>query len=725
MMANTASPSWTSPRCGLFIGDDARTVPLTSVQVEASIAGRCARVTLTQRYQGLEDSAVEAVYTFPLDEGAAVCGFEALIGQRRIKGVLDDKARAFDAYDDALAEGRLAALLEQKRPNVFTVSVGHLRPGDEVEVRLSYVSLLPQQGPGVRFVVPTTIAPRSGLRGAGGGEREASGEVLQEVPYRLSLDVHVSTDPPLRVIESPSHPLRVIVGPRATTVSVSSDELAMDRDFVLYLETVEAHAPKVRVARDAEGVAVLMVTFYPDPDSLPSDGEQYHFIVDASGSARGDAFVQARQAALAFIEALVIGDHFNIHALGGAPLWPEPMPADEAHRQSARRFVRALSPAGDKDLGAALRSLKQGLGGGARQIVIITDGAVEDEASLIALCQGLGAWARVFPVGVGAAPDSWLLRRMAAVGGGVAEVVHPGERIAPAVWRTMARAGAPVLQHVHLDWEGLDVEQAPAMCPPVFGGDSLTVFGRVRGGLHGSVTLQADGRSWRVPVNLAAAEPGGPIPLFWAREALRAMESRLERPGGSLQGRQQQRLDAMIALSKRTGLLCSATSYVAVEDTAPPRPSPRSCAPSPSRWPPTSSPTPSPNPGGPITPSETPSSASRSPQRPPPLCRPDPRPPRQRHLRAATPSTSPPSRPLWTRAPSTTSSRRARTGPRPPTRRRPPSTRATPKGVEMPSNRVRASPCPPFAAPEHSSPPRSTPSRPSQSPGGPPRTTRT
>lgn len=52
-------------------------VPLAGVSIHAEIAGACGRVTVTQRYVNRETTAIEAVYLFPLDERAAVCGFEA------------------------------------------------------------------------------------------------------------------------------------------------------------------------------------------------------------------------------------------------------------------------------------------------------------------------------------------------------------------------------------------------------------------------------------------------------------------------------------------------------------------------------------------------------------------------------------------------------------------------------------------------------------------------
>ena len=73
----------TEVRAGLLV--DQKPIPLKGVSVEASIKDFCSRVTLTQRYCNEESNPVEAVYVFPVDETAAVCGFEALIDDARRK----------------------------------------------------------------------------------------------------------------------------------------------------------------------------------------------------------------------------------------------------------------------------------------------------------------------------------------------------------------------------------------------------------------------------------------------------------------------------------------------------------------------------------------------------------------------------------------------------------------------------------------------------------------
>ena len=145
---------------GLFSTTKNERVPLKGVQIDVKASGVAARVTVAQRYQNSEDVPVEAVYSFPLEESCAVCAFEVEIGGKRIVGKVEEREKAFEQYDDAMAKGHGAFLMDQDWPNIFTASVGNLLPKQEATVRITYVTELEQSGDAIRLMIPTTISPR-------------------------------------------------------------------------------------------------------------------------------------------------------------------------------------------------------------------------------------------------------------------------------------------------------------------------------------------------------------------------------------------------------------------------------------------------------------------------------------------------------------------------------------------------------------------------------------
>ena len=212
-------------------------VPLTGVKAQADILGRGAKVKVSQRFSNRESNAIEAVYRFPLPEGAAICGFRALIDERVIQGRVEEREKAFEIYDNALIEGHGAYLLDQERPNIFALSVGNLRPGCEVLMEIEYATLLDVSDNVVRFSLPTTISPRY-IPGA----MEEDGDIpthakvhppyALEVPYGLSMCLNIHKGGSVKSIESPSHAIKVDnMKGDPVTVTFSSEEVSNGSGF--------------------------------------------------------------------------------------------------------------------------------------------------------------------------------------------------------------------------------------------------------------------------------------------------------------------------------------------------------------------------------------------------------------------------------------------------------------------------------------------------------------
>lgn len=145
---------------GLVVRGSGQTIPLEHVHVDAHVVDVCARVTVRQSYRNREGVPLEVVYVFPLDEGAAVCGFEATVDGVRYIGRSVERDEAFAQYDDALEAGHGAFLLDEERADVFTASLGNVKPGSAVELSITYVTELAAEGPAARFTLPTTVSPR-------------------------------------------------------------------------------------------------------------------------------------------------------------------------------------------------------------------------------------------------------------------------------------------------------------------------------------------------------------------------------------------------------------------------------------------------------------------------------------------------------------------------------------------------------------------------------------
>ncbi|XP_039478325.1 von Willebrand factor A domain-containing protein 5A-like [Oreochromis aureus] len=136
--------------------------PLKSTEVELEVRDHVATVVSTLNYENKEDKPLEAVFVFPLPGDAAVCHFSAQTGQTQIVAEVKEKQEAREEYDDALSSGQQAFLLEEsdESPDIFSLSVGSLPPGESASIRLEYVTeLAVQADDGLRFCLPAVLNP--------------------------------------------------------------------------------------------------------------------------------------------------------------------------------------------------------------------------------------------------------------------------------------------------------------------------------------------------------------------------------------------------------------------------------------------------------------------------------------------------------------------------------------------------------------------------------------
>lgn len=556
-------------------------VALRGVHLRARIAGMSLKATIEQTFVNLEDRAIEALYTFPLADGAAVCGFEVVFFDKVFTGVVDETDRAIEKYDDAISRGDGAYLLEQHRPDVFSVRVGNLKPRQAVTIRLTYVTDLQIVDRGIRLSFPTTIAPRyATASGTDPIDAAIDGDALNpphvlSVPYGLSMEMEIDLGKSLANVTSPSHAIRVESG-SSTKVSLAAPIAEMNRDLILTLNLTKEQTPYALASTSDQGEQFIAVSFLPEFEE--ADLSRSHiasetiFLLDCSGSMQGESIQQASAALDCCLRAMSPGDTFNICRFGSTfeILAPESLVYSQATMTQALEFVHQNADLGGTEILAPLEAiLSQAPSTGAiRNIVLLTDGQVTNEPAVIALAKRKRARNRIFTFGIGAASSSFLVNSLARVTGGAAEFIASGERIEDKVLRTFGRLASPPVTDVEIDWNNADAQIAPKNLPPLFDGDALRIYARLPGRIPETVTLKCNTatgpKSWTVPVR-QGADPAKVLPTLWARAMIRTLE---EEDGvqatASVSAASSERT-RLIEISKRYNLLCSLTSFVAVE----------------------------------------------------------------------------------------------------------------------------------------------------------------
>jgi len=135
-------------------------LPLKDTRVEVSVSGVIADVTVRQIYENQGGRPLHARYVFPASTRAAVYGMTMTVGNQRVVAKIQERERAKREFDKAKEEGKSASLLEQDRPNVFSMNVANIMPRDTIAVELKYTELLVPTDGTYELVYPTVVGPR-------------------------------------------------------------------------------------------------------------------------------------------------------------------------------------------------------------------------------------------------------------------------------------------------------------------------------------------------------------------------------------------------------------------------------------------------------------------------------------------------------------------------------------------------------------------------------------
>ena len=479
---------------------------LKGARFEGSLRGTLFEANLEQRFANPFDRHVELVYTFPLPWAAVLLGVEVQIGDRRLSGAVVERKQAEQGYEDAIAEGNTAILLEQNFDDSYTLNLGNLAPGETCVVRLRYAQVLQFEQHGLRLVVPTVIAPRYGNPVTDAGlkpHQMVEHDLMVVHPFELSLCVEGALA--RARIGSPSHPLSMrLEGEGETTAMVVSFARGgqLDRDFILVLDEV-AQDSLALCAQDTvqPGAVSVLASFCPRvPASVHPLAVK--ILVDCSGSMQGDSIAAARRALQAIIAGLREGERFSLSRFGSTvehrssalwrtspatrlagQRWAAQLQADLGGTEMEKALDSTLALAGDAEA-----SPGAGEGAAPVDLLLITDGQIHAIDRTVAKARALGH--RVFVVGIGSAPAEGVLRRLAEETGGACDFVAPGEAVEPAVLRMFARLRSQRMASLELAWPaGAKPMWMSALPGSVFDGDAVTVWARFAQVPDGTVRL--------------------------------------------------------------------------------------------------------------------------------------------------------------------------------------------------------------------------------------------
>lgn len=555
--------------------------PLKETNVSVNINGIFAETFVTQTYSNEGQEPINATYVFPASSRVTIHGMKMEIGDEIITAKIKEKEEARHDYEQAKSEGKSASLLEQRRPNVFTMDVANVMPGDIIRIELHYTEMITPTDGIYQFVFPTVVGPRFTSPSV---PKSLKAETWIASPFlrlgdtpreKYNINVNLSAGVPITDLQCGSHKIDVAWDNQTSArISLSNpEEFAGNRDFILdyKLTGTEISSGLMLGTGESENFFLLMVQ-PPErytPETIPP--REYIFILDVSGSMYGFPLDTSKELIRNLAGSLRETDRFNVILFSDSliQMSPESVPATAENVQKAFALIDNEEGGGGTELAPALETALAipASPGAARSVIAITDGYISGEREIFDIIGRNIGTTNFFSFGIGSSVNRYLIDGIAKTGLGESFVVTDPSEAAATADRFRTYIQSPILTDVQVTYDGFDVyDIEPPTLSTLFASRPIVLFGKWKGEPSGTIhiTGKTGGKDYAEDIPVSAAIPleaNNIIQYLWAR-------TRVERltDYGMTEDLQANAKKEVTELGLRYSMMTPYTSFIAVTE---------------------------------------------------------------------------------------------------------------------------------------------------------------
>lgn len=553
-------------------------LPLKDTRVDISVSGVIADVKVRQIYRNEGARPINASYVFPASTRAAVYSMRMQLGNEIIVAKIKEREQAKQEFEKAKEEGKSASLLEQQRPNVFSMSLANIMPQEQVEIELRYTELLIPTDNVYELVFPTVVGPRY----QSPADKNKNQDTYVESPYlhqgqqppsELHISARIAAGLPIYDLTCPSHQIfpQWQNGVAQLTLD-DSKPFEGNRDFILrYRLAGDQIASGLLLFQGTDENFFLYMAQPPQrvaPESVPP--REYIFVVDVSGSMYGFPLETSKKLLRNLIGNLRPTDLFNVVLFAGdaAALSPQSLPANQENIARAIALIDAQRGGGGTEL---LGAVQQAMSlprheGISRSLLLITDGYVGGEQAVFDHIKSNLNRCNVFAFGIGSAVNRYLIEGVARAGMAEPFIVTDQSEADGAADKFRKYVESPVLTDIKVRANGFDIYDVnPVNFPDLLAQRPIILFGKWRGPVGG--TIELTGKSgqgfYTTQLDVASSQPdeaNGALRYLWARSRIAELSDYASLDGS------EEKAKEITELGLKYNLLTRYTSFIAVRE---------------------------------------------------------------------------------------------------------------------------------------------------------------
>ncbi len=568
--------------------------------VDVIIQDGYAVTQVEQVFSNPNTQPLDAIYSFPVPDKAAVGEFTYWINGKPITGEVVKKQKAREIYHEEKQAGRNVAIVEKDSYKTFDISVAAIQPHTDVRVRLVYVQPTHVDSGIGRYVYP--------LEDGGVDEaKQAFWNRNEQVQKQFSFNVHLRNSYPVDGLRMPHQPSANITHSDAynwnvelrsaahsgNTSSPSTDDdrsaqtpqvnntpsgtpvAQLDKDLLLYWrhsDGLPGSLDMTTYKKDSKAAGTFMLTLTPGDDLSPlNSGRDWIFVLDVSGSMSGkySALTEGVRQGLAKLSP---NDRFRIVLFN----------------DSAQDFSGSFLPATPEQITPMLDKLDQyqpsrgtnlyaGMKMGLRKMdsdrstamVLVTDGVanvgVTEKNAFLKLLKA--ADLRLYTFVMGNSANRPLLNEMTKVSQGFSLSVSNADDIMGQIMLAADKMSHQALRNIHINFDGGRIaDLTPEQIGSLYRGQQLTVLGHYRKAGPVKVTLTGDigneSRTYTTEIQLPDQSLLNPeLERLWAYATIENLQAKIDYLGEDSDSKH-----AITSIATDHGLVTDYTSMVVLEE---------------------------------------------------------------------------------------------------------------------------------------------------------------
>ncbi|WP_421867268.1 VIT and vWA domain-containing protein [Motiliproteus sp.] len=575
-----------------------------SHQVKVVIEDGYATTRIDQVFTNPHSQDLEAVYSFPVPEQAAVGEFSYWIDGKPVTGEVVAKQQARQIYNDQKTAGNRTALTEQDDYRSFDSRVYPVKANDQVKIRLVYVQPAEIDNSIGRFLYPLEDGVVDEHKNAFWLRNE---KVEQDFGFELELRSRY----PIDELRMPQHPQAVISNqspkhwhislgnPTPTATAEAQTDAAQAEAQSLQSAPVQQHQPVADLSRDillywrlAEGLpgavdlvsyrapdakqGTFMLTLTPGNELPPISGNRdWVFVLDTSGSMAGK-YATLLEGVRQGLQQLPSGDRFRLITFNkqAKDLSGGYQPVELQRIDAMINKLQQNGVGGSTNLYAGLKKGITGLDSDrASALVLVTDGVANvgttEKRAFLKLLQQ--ADVRLFTFVMGNSANRPLLQGMTEVSNGFASQISNADDVMGRLMQAATKLNHAALRDLKVEIDGVRVtDLTPAKLPPLYRGQQLVLMGHYFG--DGDVEVRLSGRigtdkkTYQTRVQLPAQSSDHPeLERLWALRQIEALQQQQDYYAGDASVESDTK-QAITDLAVQYGLVTDYTSLLVVEE---------------------------------------------------------------------------------------------------------------------------------------------------------------